>query len=395
MGKIKNVLIVALSVACPILMCCNSKIGGIMLNIAYIAADYSVILEQNTVEIPDVIEENYLVTKSATEPASSTPDSVSEDISADTGDAFPSSTTTEIISVPEVVKGTVIEKNRSTLEDTADYSLFTENSGAIDRYTYERFTSTDYITLDSGAQVRNCTEIPNSVLENASDELPDYGDDYDYSEPQVLIYHTHTSESFLPYSDSYDEDYPICSVDDKRNITAVGDAVCDALAERGISVVHDCRVHDSPMFTGAYYRSAETVLENLEEYPSIKLVIDIHRDGIVNDDGSLCAPVAEINGKNAAQFMIIACCDNGEFDMPDYMENYRLACLLQNCSERAYPNLARPMLFDYRNYNQSLSTGALLIEVGSHGNSLEEAVYSGELLGNVIADALKILSKDQ
>ncbi len=87
--------------------------------------------------------------------------------------------------------------------------------------------------------------------------------------------------------------------------------------------------------------------------------------------------------------MIISGCDDGEMDMPDYMENFKLACLLQNCAEEAYPDLARAVLFDYRNYNQSLSTGALLIEVGSHGNSLDEALYTGELLGNVIADALE------
>ena len=75
--------------------------------------------------------------------------------------------------------------------------------------------------------------------------------------------------------------------------------------------------------------------------------------------------------------------------MPDYIENFKLACLLQNTAEEMYPNLARPVLFDYRNYNQSLSRGALLIEVGSHGNSLDEAIYTGELLGNIIAKAFE------
>ena len=172
-------------------------------------------------------------------------------------------------------------------------------------------------------------------------------------------------------------------------MTAVGDALCEALAQRGISSVHDCTVHDYPSFTGAYERSAQTIQRNLEQYPSIKIVIDLHRDGITNADGSLSAPVAEINGRNAAQFMIISGCDDGTFDMPNYIENFKLAALLQNCAESAYPGLARAVLFDYRKYNQNLSTGALLIEVGSHGNSLNEAVYTGELLGNVIANALE------
>ena len=237
--------------------------------------------------------------------------------------------------------------------------------------------------------MRNCTDVTNAELLAQSEILPSLGGEPDSEQPTVLIYHTHTCESFLPYSDSFDADYPLRSTDPSRNMTAVGDAICESLSKRGISSVHDCTVYDSPMFTGAYYRSADGMLAILEEYPSIKIVLDIHRDGIINDDGSLVAPIAEIDGKNAAQFMIISGCDDGEMEMPDYMENFKLACLLQNCAESAYPDLARAVLFDYRNYNQSLSTGALLIEVGSHGNSPEEAVYTGELLGNIIADALE------
>lgn len=408
MGKVKSLLIALLSLACPLLICSNTRAGALLLNGAYLSAGIIPSEESNFSDIPvnsesetsrvsfaesvsdsenthEVTEDNSSGNFASGNESESSEDN-SDGVSEDNSDLSESQT------LP--LRGRIIDKNRSTLTDDTDYSVFTEESGKIYRYSYGRFNSDDYINLPSGAQVRNCTDISNDVLEKAAGELPDYGTDYDYSKPQVLIYHTHTSESFLPFSDTYDENYPIRSVDDNRNIVAVGDAVCNALSERGISVVHDCTVHDYPMYTGAYYRSAETILENLEEYPDIKLVIDIHRDGIVNGDGSLYAPVAEIDGKSAAQFMLISCCDNGEFDMPNYMENFRLACLLQNCSERAFPGLARPVLFDYRNYNQSLSTGSLLIEVGSHGNSLEEAVYTGELLGNAIADALDILRNE-
>ena len=103
----------------------------------------------------------------------------------------------------------------------------------------------------------------------------------------------------------------------------------------------------------------------------------------------MTAPIAEIGGRTAAQFMIITGCDSPETDFPNYMQNFKLACLLQNCAEDAYPGLARPVLFDYRNYNQSLFDGDLLIEVGSQGNSLSEALYTGELLGSIIADAIE------
>ena len=236
------------------------------------------------------------------------------------------------------------------------------------------------------------TEKPNSLLEEASASLPDIKIS-DISEPSVLIYHTHTTESFMPDGGTFDKDYPNRSRDDSRNMTAVGDALCKALSENGVASVHDCTVHDYPQYTGAYKRSAETIRQDLEEYPGLKILIDIHRDGIANSDGSLVAPVVEINGKNAAQFMIVSGCDCEDFSIPHYLENFKLACLLQNTSETLYPGLARSVLFDYREYNQSIKPGILLIEVGSHGNSIEEVTYTGELLGNIIAEAVKKLSE--
>ena len=130
----------------------------------------------------------------------------------------------------------------------------------------------------------------------------------------------------------------------------------------------------------------------LAQYPSISFVLDIHRDAIADDDSTRVAPVAVINGQSAAQFMIIAGCDDGRFNMPDYIENFKLAALIQNMSQAMHEGLARPVLFDYRNYNQHITTGSLLIEIGSHANSLDEALYTAQLLGESMAAALTVLS---
>lgn len=372
MGKLRNFLVCIAAFSCPILIGTDNAVGAALRSAAYLSAGvYSgSTSDTDKPDIPDVPE-----------------DPVQSSYSQQS-----SSQTSSIDNTPEYpepnILGTVIRLNETELTDDTDYSVFTEHSGKIYRMNYGEYSSGNYIDLKSGAQVRNCTSVSNSVLEAAAAELPELGGSYDPAEPQVLIYHTHTTESFLPEADWYDEKYPTRSFSDKRNVTAIGDALCNALAKRGISSVHDCKIHDYPSFPGAYSSSAETIKRDLEQYPSIKIIIDLHRDAIINTDGSLPAPIAEINGKNAAQFMIISGCDDGTFDMPDYIENFKLACLLQNCAETAYPSLARPVLFDYRCYNQNLFTGALLIEVGSHGNSLNEVVYTGELLGNVIADAL-------
>ncbi len=390
MGKLKSILIFCLAVCCPFLAGSKTVAGEYIRGAAMVTA--GVIEEKPDTDKQDPSEPSPAASKpsgysgySASSSESRSP--VSERLPA-------SSTTTSAADEelpannpvsPNEKRGTVITRNRSDYRDTTDYSKFTEHSGQIVRYNFGKYNSSGYIDLESGAQVRNCTDVLNATLENAAAKLPQLGINTD--EPAVLIYHTHTSESFLPAADWYDKNYPLRNSDPDKSIVAVGDAICEALAARGISSVHDCTVHDDP-YTGSYYRSEETILETLREYPSIKIVLDIHRDGIGASDGSLPAPVATIGGRSAAQFMIISCCESELFDMPDYLENFKLACLIQNCAEERYPTLARPVLFDYRNYNQSLSPGALLIEVGSHGNSLEEVVYTGELLGNALADAI-------
>ncbi|MCH5208597.1 MAG: stage II sporulation protein P [Oscillospiraceae bacterium] len=385
MGKIKSLLICAAAVACPIFIATDNSFGEALRSAAYISAGVYLPAQNDSESASNTYKpdtEDIHETPDITEHQSSTFSTDSADESSKTSDNDPNE--------PEQsTRGTVIRLNSSQLTDDTDYSSFTKHSGAINRFNFGKYSSDDYIDLPSGAQVRNCTWVSSLTLEETTRLLPVFIGDYDPAEPQVLIYHTHTTESFLPEADWYDSSYPTRSLSDERNITSVGDAICEALAARGISSVHDCTVHDYPSFPGAYANSAETIKRNLEQYPSIKIIIDIHRDGIVNADGSLSAPIAEINGKNAAQLMIISGCDDGTMDMPDYLENFKLACLLQNCAENAYPGLARAVLFDYRCYNQNLNTGTLLIEVGSHGNSLNEVVYTGELLGNVIADALE------
>lgn len=377
MGKLKNLSIGAATIALAIFTCTGTEIGGFMRKAAFASA--------GIFGKTDVPEETHVPsTDSASVPEKT------ENPSESSADLPQSSAASS--EIPEKT-GEVITLNRASVPDNADYSVYNSHSGAIYRYNFGKMTGDFYINLKSGAQVWNNTEISNETLEKAASQLPTFHENAENS-PRVLVYHTHSNESFLPKQSWFDEEYPIRSADCAKNMIAVGDALCETLAKNGITVIHECKQHDYPMFTGAYYRSAESVSTLLEQYPDIDIVIDLHRDGIVQNDGSLGAPVCEVNGKTAAQFMIISCCENEDFDMPDYIENFKLACLLQNTAEEMYPNLARPVLFDYRNYNQNLSKGALLIEVGSHGNSLDEAVYTGELLGQIIAKAFQKATQD-
>lgn len=211
----------------------------------------------------------------------------------------------------------------------------------------------------------------------------------DTAEPQVLIVHTHAGESYLTEDlGYYPESYYPRTTDNNYNVTRVGAAIAKSLNKAGIYTIHDTTQHDNPSYNGSYDRSLETINKYLEQYPSIKIVLDIHRDslGYGGEQGKI-KPVFVANGKKAAQIMIMSGCDlDGSLDFPDWEENLKFALKIQSKAETMYPGMTRPLDFGEFAYNMNVNTGSLLIEIGTDVNTLDEAVYSGELLGNVIAN---------
>ena len=155
----------------------------------------------------------------------------------------------------------------------------------------------------------------------------------------------------------------------------------------GINTVQDTTLHDYPSYNGSYERSNETVRGWLEKYPSIKVVLDVHRDAIEQEDGTRLKPTLQTEEGPAAQVMIICGADNGG-NIPNYAQNLRFAAAWEAAMEAQTPGLTRPVMFAYRYYNQDLTTGSLLIEVGGHANTLDEAVRAGGLAARALASLL-------
>ena len=306
--------------------------------------------------------------------------------------ALPAEVTEEPTTTPEPpISSYIITQNISP--DEEDLTVFDSQDGSVETMTFLAGEGENYLTLSGGAQIRNCTDLDNDFVVEQTELLPDIKLDLSSEEPQVLIMHTHACESYLvDGSGYYDSSYTSRTTDASQSVVAVGQRIAEKLAENGICVIHDGTLHDYPYYNGAYARAEETVARILSVYPSIKVVLDIHRDGIEESDGTRVAAVAEINGREAAQVMIISAASNESYYVPDYLENFRFACLLQNSMEAANPGITRPILFQYCQYNQHLTTGSLLIEIGSHGNTLEQALYTGELIGESIAGALLSLA---
>ena len=277
------------------------------------------------------------------------------------------------------------EYSQPTVEELKLYDQ--EHSGEI-QYPVLEFTSVQGDIAFAGIQVKNSASTELDIEEELKGRLGFKLEKND--KPQVLIYHTHTTEGFLSYDTGYyyESFYPR-STDSKKNVCAVGEEIVRQLKANGIPAIHDTTIHDDPSYKGAYYRSADTVREYLKKYPSIKVVIDIHRDGI-GTECSRSKPVCMVNGRKAAQFMIMSGYNSEGDPAFDHWEyNLRLALQLQKNSVKLYPELARPLYFGDFVYNMDINTGSLLIEVGADSNTLEEVRYTGHLLGNVIAQTLR------
>lgn len=212
-------------------------------------------------------------------------------------------------------------------------------------------------------------------------------------EPQVLILHTHATESYLRHNENYYTDTDLSrTTDNEYNMVALGKIVADKLNAAGIATLHDTTQHDYPSYSESYSRAAETICSYTEKYPSIKIVIDLHRDAIAANDTDKVKLTTEIDGKKAAQIMLVMGSQSGSVtNFPNWKENLKLATKLQQTVEVMYPSLARSIHFMSKNYNESLTTGSMLIEIGTDGNTFDEAKYSAELLSNALISLFNTL----
>ena len=291
----------------------------------------------------------------------------------------------EMISKGNNIEETITETKEETPYENTPLPYPEEienNSGEILRINFGRQKGDDFFSLNGGAQVRNITDVKNNYLMKESLILPEFKMICD-GRKEVLIMHTHTTESYEPYSrDFYDDSFISRTTDERYNVVAVGEKITEELEKAGIGVIHDKTIHDYPSYNGSYDRSRVTVENILKQNPDIKIVLDIHRDAIERDGGVRVAPVYEKDGETAAQVMIISGCNYEGYD-----KNFRLACLIQRNIYDDYKGFCRPILFTYKNYNQDLTDGSLLIEIGGHANSVEEAEKAGEFLGKSLVSA--------
>lgn len=202
-------------------------------------------------------------------------------------------------------------------------------------------------------------------------------------EPTVLILHSHGSESYKNTED-YQETAAYRTLDKDYNVVSVGAVVKEKLEAAGISVIHDTTLHDYPSYNDAYVAARESIAAYLEEYPSICLVLDIHRDAVEDQRGNQLGYSLTVDGKETAQLMMVVGTNASGRNHPNWEKNMALAVKLHVQLEKQTPGICRAISFRTQRFNQDLSGGGMLIEIGAAGNTRQEALLGAEQLAEGI-----------
>ncbi len=226
------------------------------------------------------------------------------------------------------------------------------------------------------------------VVKNSTTYAPDYSRLFqeplkltapEKGKPQVLIVHTHGTESYNP--DTRSEDVA-------NNMIRVGEEMEKVFLKNGVNVIHSHTMHDIPRYNNSYRKALDTIEETLKKYPSIQVVLDIHRDAMTNKDGEMLKVVADVKGEKVAQVMLVVGTNQMGLPNDHWQENLKFAMQCQKAINQAYPGLTRPIDLRQERFNMHATFGSLIIEVGTHGNTMEEALKSAAYTAEAISTVL-------
>lgn len=206
--------------------------------------------------------------------------------------------------------------------------------------------------------------------------------------PSVLIYSTHSSESYTPEAEPYTPSGDYRTLDKSFNMLSVGKALEENLRKQGFTVLRDEAIHDSPSYNYAYSHARKSAGALLNENPTVELVLDLHRDAVQTSSGQL-RPLVPGRTAPTAQIMLVVGTDKSGLQHDNWEENLSLALKLHTILEELCPGITRPLSIRAQRFNQDLSDGALLIEIGAAGNSRAEALAATKILGTAIGELFR------
>jgi stage II sporulation protein P len=226
----------------------------------------------------------------------------------------------------------------------------------------------------AGSEYKKAEEEEEGVDE---ERLEGILDSVSLTEPLVLIYHTHATESYQPVSEGN-----FHTVEEKGTVREVGAVLKASLEAKGISVLHDKAIHDSPSYSKSYSRSLEAIKKILGTNPSVRIIIDLHRDAASYKGNNKQA--FTVGDKTAAQFCLVV----GEGN-ENSQELKEFANKINQTANRLYPGFSKGIILKEYKYNQYIADDYILLEMGNNQNHIDEARLSATLFADVIEEVLK------
>lgn len=276
----------------------------------------------------------------------------------------------------ENVENKPVEEERDNNKSNVDVSNISENVET--QIVTQNPISESFNNEINGVKIKNETsfDIPDDIMNT----------ELDIDKNNILIFHTHTCESYTPSETySYEQTGNFRTTDLNYTVARLGDELTNYLLGFGFNVSHDKTYHDYPAYTGSYTRSLESVKKDLQENPS-DIIIDLHRDAVGSRPDY--APTVKIGDDYAAQIMFVIGTNEGGLWHPNWQQNLKFAVKIQQKAEEMYPGLFKPIMLTKSRYNQHTGKYANIIEVGATGNTLEQCLTSMKYLSAVMNEIM-------
>lgn len=290
----------------------------------------------------------------------------------------------EVTEFEDLKKG---ENNINVSKAENNEQAITQDLGEEVPFSLQTNVITSNNKTDKFTNEYNGVKIKNESSYNLTEEMLIPNVDFT-NKKDIIIYHTHTCESYTPTeANNYVSSGNFRTTDLNYSVARVGTELTNRLINMGFNVHHDTTYHDYPAYTGSYTRSLATINGILQNNKDSQFVIDLHRDAL--GSSSTYGPTVQIGDETVAQIMFVIGTDGGGLEHPNWLNNFKLAVKIQEKANEMYPGLFKPIILRNSRYNQHVTSGACIIEVGATGNTLEQCNGSMKYLSRVIEEVMK------
>jgi len=242
------------------------------------------------------------------------------------------------------------------------------------------------VTLDWKNEFKNNTKY-NVDVEGLKREKLSF--DLNKKDTEIIIYHTHTTETYTKMEgDTYEESGEFRTLDKNYNVIKVGGRIKELIEKQGFGVYHEQEIYDYPSYNLSYSKAGKAIASLTKRYKNADVVLDIHRDAL-GSGTEIYRPIVNIAGVDVAQILLVVGSNQGGLSHSKWRENLKFALKIQQIANQKYPGLCRYVILRKERFNQHVAPGAIIVEMGATGNTMDEVLRSADLFTDVLSEVIE------